>query len=329
MQQQYHSQHQQQRYDLRPRPNKRSDIIPITFPSVIRRTPGKPPTATCVLRHFGLSTYSSYELGMGHYSKVYKAFQDNREVAVKIVKLNEVSEEFLKRFIPREKECWSKLRHRNICELFACLGCEEFNYLYMVMEYCPNGDLLSYIQKKGPLSDTKGRRWMRALLDAVGYLHKNRIAHRDIKAENVLISRRENVKLTDFGFACELSDHYYSRTYCGSRAYSSPEVLKGIPYDVYKNDVWSLGVLCFVSMTSSMPFREDSNTNSAIVEQQRRRTYRWPTYVSPECRQSIDTMMAFYQDDRPTTKESKKLPFFLRGSVQTKMECDDDSAEYA
>uniref|UniRef100_A0A914QV06 Protein kinase domain-containing protein n=1 Tax=Panagrolaimus davidi TaxID=227884 RepID=A0A914QV06_9BILA len=299
MQQQYHPQHQQQRYDLRPRPNKRSDVIPITFPSVFRRTPGKPPTATSVLRHFGLSTYSSYELGMGHYSKVYKAFQDNREVAVKIIKLNEVSEEFIKRFIPREKECWSKLRHRNICELFACLGCEEFNYLYMVMEYCPNGDLLSYIQKKGPLSDTKGRRWMRALLDAVGYLHKNRIAHRDIKAENACLN-----------FNCY-------------------KVLKGIPYDVYKNDVWSLGVLCFVSMTSSMPFREDSNTNSAIVEQQRRRTYRWPTYVSPECRQSIDTMMAFYQDDRPTTKESKKLPFFLRGSNQAKMECDDDSAEYA
>uniref|UniRef100_A0AC35GPY9 Protein kinase domain-containing protein n=1 Tax=Panagrolaimus sp. PS1159 TaxID=55785 RepID=A0AC35GPY9_9BILA len=197
----------------------------------------------------------------------------------------------------------------------------------MVMEYCSNGDLLSYIQKNGRLSDTKGRRWMRALLDAIEYLHKKNIAHRDIKAENVLISCRENVKLTDFGFVCELSDNFYSRTYCGSRAYSSPELLKGIPYDVFKNDVWSLGVLCYVSMTNSMPFREDSNTNAAIIDQQRRRTYRWPNFVSHECRQSIDTMMAFYQDERPTVKQSKKFPFFLRSTSQTKISYDDDSAE--
>uniref|UniRef100_A0A914Z0U3 Protein kinase domain-containing protein n=1 Tax=Panagrolaimus superbus TaxID=310955 RepID=A0A914Z0U3_9BILA len=169
---------------------------------------------------------------------------------------------------------------------------------------------LSYIQRNGALSDSHGRRWMRAVLDAVQYLHRNNIAHRDIKAENILISRRQNIKIADFGFVCESPDNFYSRTYCGSRAYSSPEVLTGIRYDVFKNDIWSLGVLCFVSMTNTMPYREESNNNAAIVEQQRRKQYRWPSYVSHDCRQSIDSMMAFYQGERPTAKEAKKLPFF-------------------
>uniref|UniRef100_A0AC34G6X0 Protein kinase domain-containing protein n=1 Tax=Panagrolaimus sp. ES5 TaxID=591445 RepID=A0AC34G6X0_9BILA len=313
----------QQRYDLRPRSatTKRSDVIQIPIDATLYRN-AKPPTPTAVLRQYGLLTSSSYALGSGHYSKVYKANQGDREFAVKVVRLDDfavkvvrlddVGDDFKKRFLPREKEIWSKLRHRNICELFACLGCEQFNYFYMVMEYCPNGDLLSYIQRNGALSDNLGRRWMRALLDAVVYLHKNNIAHRDIKAENILISRRYNVKLADYGFVCECPDNLFSRTYCGSRAYSSPEVLNGIPYDVKKNDVWSMGVLCFVSMTNTMPYREEANNNAAIVEQQRRKQYRWPSYVSHDCRKSIDSMMTFYQDERPTAKEAKKLPFFER-----------------
>uniref|UniRef100_A0AC34GC79 Protein kinase domain-containing protein n=1 Tax=Panagrolaimus sp. ES5 TaxID=591445 RepID=A0AC34GC79_9BILA len=94
------------------------------------------------------------------------------------------------------------------------------------------------------------------------------------------------------------------------------EVLMGVPYDVYKNDIWSLGVLCFVAMTSSMPFREIANTNSAIVDQQRRRSYRWPKYVAEDCQVSIDAMLTFQQEKRPSAKQTRALPFFSR-SVST------------
>uniref|UniRef100_A0AC34FNJ8 Protein kinase domain-containing protein n=1 Tax=Panagrolaimus sp. ES5 TaxID=591445 RepID=A0AC34FNJ8_9BILA len=159
---------QHPRYDLRPRKH-RSDIQHISIAGASR---DKPPSPTSVLRRFGLTTYSSFELGCGHYSKVYKAYQADREVAVKVVKLDQVGSDFKKRFIPRERECWSKLRHRNICELYQIVACNDFNYLFMVMEFCHNGDLLTYIQANGPLSDNTGRRWMRGLLEAVNYLHK-------------------------------------------------------------------------------------------------------------------------------------------------------------
>jgi serine kinase len=298
---------QHPRYDFRPRKN-RIDVTQIH----VDNPRFKPPSPTSFLRHHGINTCSSLELGSGHYSKVYKGYQADREVAVKVVRLDQVGADFKKRFIPRERECWSKLRHRNICELYQIIGCNQYNYLFMVMEFCHNGDLLSYIQANGPLSDTVGRRWLRGILDAVNYLHKLQYAHRDIKAENVLISRRHTVKLADFGFACPQPPNFFSRTYCGSRAYSSPEILMGIPYDIYKNDIWSFGVLCFIVMTSSMPFRESTNSNNEIVEQQRRRSYRWPNYVAEDCRQSVEVMLTFQQEKRPSAKQIKSLPFFSR-----------------
>lgn len=146
------------------------------------------------------------------------------------------------------------------------------------------------------------------MLDGICYLHSLEIAHRDIKAENVMI-HENNVKLTDFGFSCR-PENYPSTTYCGSKAYSPPEVLSGIPYDTYKGDVWAFGALCYVVMTNSMPYRENCNTNMQIVEQQRKREYKWPLFVPEDVRISIDIIMTFNQNERPTANMCKSLPFF-------------------
>lgn len=85
------------------------------------------------------------------------------------------------------------------------------------------------------------------------------------------------------------------------------------PYDVFKNDVWCFGIVCFVVMTGSLPFPE--SFNAVIVEQQRRRSYRWPKYVSAECRETVDLLLTFRQEKRPSAKQAKALPFFNRSVV--------------
>uniref|UniRef100_A0A7E4ZZV1 Aurora kinase n=1 Tax=Panagrellus redivivus TaxID=6233 RepID=A0A7E4ZZV1_PANRE len=268
------------------------------------------PSSTAVLRQYGFTTYSKWQLGCGHYSKVYKAIHKEKEVAIKVIQIDQVERIFREKFLPRELNCWQVVRHPNICELFSSFEANNGKLLCMIMEYCSAGDLLSHIQRHGPLSRTRAQRWMRSLLDAVHYLHKRKIAHRDIKAENVLISASNKVKLSDFGFACTMNTVQRSTTYCGSRAYSSPQILSAQPYDIYKNDVWSLGALCFVVLTNTMPFREDGQNNSQIIAQQARRGYSWPQNIAYDVVRSVDSMMTYDEGARPTARECKKLPFF-------------------
>ena len=132
------------------------------------------------------------------------------------------------------------------------------------------------------------------------YLHELEVVHRDLKLENLLLdthgthSRAEhwsdtfsldNMKLCDFGFSKDVlkCKEYLSKTYCGSRAYVSPEILLGLPYDAKKADVWAIGVILYIFLTGvvsscqqcsiadrtasiQMPFKEDKN-NQLILKQ--------------------------------------------------------------
>lgn len=103
--------------------------------------------------------------------------------------------------------------------------------------------------------------------EAVRYLHDQMLCHRDLKCENVLIRRDRSVMLTDFGFARAMgSSDDLSKTFCGSAAYASPELLRGKPYNPHMNDVWGLGCILFVMVTGCMPFH-DSNVKKTLQRQ--------------------------------------------------------------
>ncbi|KHJ76822.1 hypothetical protein OESDEN_23558, partial [Oesophagostomum dentatum] len=99
--------------------------------------------------------------------------------------------------------------------------------------------------------------WVSQVISAVHYMHVRGIVHRDLKLENIVIFPEEGIiKISDFGFAKSVSvdDGGLSETYCGSKSYSAPEILKGEPYNPYKSDVWSVGVIAFVIVTDCMPY---------------------------------------------------------------------------
>lgn len=98
------------------------------------------------------------------------------------------------------------------------------------------------------------------LVGAVSYVHNLSCVHRDLKLENILLDKNENVKLCDFGFTREYEGKSnYLQTFCGTVCYSAPEMLKGEKYAGEKVDVWSLGVILYALLTGELPFDDDDD----------------------------------------------------------------------
>lgn len=149
--------------------------------------------------------------------------------------------------------------------------------------YAEMGDLLDYVVAKGELPEKMCKVWFHQLSCAIYYLHFLNIAHRDIKCENILITRNYNVKLADFGFARYVADangkNILSTTYCGSLAYASPEILRGRSYFPKCSDIWSLGIVLYIMLNKCMPFH-DANVK-ALYKQQIGKKWKFRSKVEP------------------------------------------------
>ncbi|KAK9892202.1 hypothetical protein WA026_019007 [Henosepilachna vigintioctopunctata] len=164
------------------------------------------------------------------------------------------------------------------------------------MEYAESGSLLDVIRRDSCIDEFRARKWFRQLVDAVDYCHERGVVHRDIKCENMLMDNGYNIKLSDFGFArghlkprngqVPLSD-----TFCGSYAYASPEILRGIPYQPQQADIWSMGVVLFAMVFGRLPF-DDSNYRELIKQVSNKVVFPKEPKVSPICKSLINKILS-------------------------------------
>jgi len=107
------------------------------------------------------------------------------------------------------------------------------------------------------MGEDSGRYFMKQMIDALSYLHKNGIVHQDLKTENILIDSDLNLKVADFGFACNKS---INQLHCfkGTKTYMAPEIKERKTYDGTKTDIFSLGMILFIIVTGTLPFLEAS-----------------------------------------------------------------------
>lgn len=125
------------------------------------------------------------------------------------------------------------------------------------MEFANNGTMFDLLAVKEILSEADSRFYFRQLISAMEYCHSKQIAHRDLKLENLLLTDRNCLKVSDFSFA-RLFNRYddLSKTYCGSDDYLCPEILKQEPYDPMAADCWSCGVILYAISTGFLPFND-------------------------------------------------------------------------
>lgn len=209
------------------------------------------------------------ELGRGGMGAVYLATDKrlDRKVAIKVLSLSqgedsEVSnEEVVKRF-QREAKAIAKLNHPNIVNIFD-IG-EEDGCYYMVMEFLEGNSVGNILKYKKNISPSLAISITMQVCSALDYAHENGITHRDIKPDNIMLSKKGVAKLTDFGIA-QLNQDQAKLTQAGSMLgsimYTSPEQLHDASSVDSRADIYSLGVSLYEMLTGNLPFDGDNVTD--------------------------------------------------------------------
>ncbi len=206
------------------------------------------------------------KIGAGGMSIVYKAkcHKLNRYVAVKILRQEFLNDEtFVTRFRV-EAQAAASLTHPNIINVFD-VGSDE-NIHYIVMEYIEGVTIKEYIRQKGePLSSKETIEIALKIAEALRVSHANKIVHRDIKPQNIIISNNKDVKVTDFGIARATTSNTITTnaSAIGSVHYFSPEQARG-GYVDDKSDLYSLGITMYEMVTNTLPFQAESPVSVAI-----------------------------------------------------------------
>ena len=204
-------------------------------------------------------------IGTGGMAAVYLA-KDlilDRLVAIKVLRLDFRQNDDAMRRFRREALSATQLTHPNIVGVYDVGQSQEMNYI--VMEYVEGTDLKDYVRQKGALHPIEAVRIMMQIVSATAAAHQNRIIHRDIKPQNILIDKEGNVKITDFGIAVALSDTSLTQTntLLGSVHYLSPEQARGGMATI-QTDIYALGIVLYELLTGKVPFDGESAVSIAL-----------------------------------------------------------------
>lgn len=242
------------------------------------------------------------KIGTGGMSDVYKAKDHklNRFVAVKVLK-NEFSENtnFVSKFRV-EAQAAAGLMHPNIVNVYD-VG-EEDGIYYIVMELVEGITLKNYIEKKSRLSIKEAISIAIQVSMGIEAAHNNHIIHRDIKPQNIIISKDGKVKVTDFGIAKAATSNTITSNVMGSVHYTSPEQARG-GFSDEKSDIYSLGCTMFEMLTGHVPF--DGETTVAIAIKHIQEEMPSPREYVPEIPVSIEKIILKCTQKSPDRRYQK------------------------
>jgi serine/threonine protein kinase len=149
----------------------------------------------------------------------------------------------------------------------------------MLFEYVNGGQMLDYIISHGRLKEKQARKFSRQIASALDYCHRNSIVHRDLKIENILISKTGDIKIIDFGLSNLFAPQSHLKTFCGSLYFAAPELLQAKAYTGPEVDVWSFGIVLYVLVCGKVPF--DDQSMPALHAKIKKGLVDYPNWLSP------------------------------------------------
>ena len=228
------------------------------------------------------------KIGAGGMADVYKGKDTmlNRYVAIKVLKKEYREDENFVRKFHSEAQAAAGLLNPNIVNVYD-VG-EDRGLYYMVMELVEGITLKEYIEKKGKLSHKEVISIAIQMCNGIGAAHAAGIVHRDIKPQNVMISRDGKVKVTDFGIAKAVTSNTISSNAMGSVHYTSPEQARG-GYSDAKSDIYSIGITLYEMVTGRVPFDGESTVEVAMKHLQQEITP--PSEYAPDIPYSLEQII--------------------------------------
>ena len=228
------------------------------------------------------------KIGAGGMADVYKGKDHmlNRYVAIKVLKKEFKEDENFVRKFRSEAQAAAGLIHPNVVNVYD-VG-EDRGLYYMVMELVEGITLKEYIDKKGRLSHKETISIAIQMCTGIGVAHAANIIHRDIKPQNIIISKDGKVKVTDFGIAKATTSNTISSNAMGSVHYTSQEQARG-GFSDQKSDIYSIGITLYEMVTGQVPFDGDSTVSVAIKHLQEEITP--PSEIVPDIPYSLEQII--------------------------------------
>ena len=229
-------------------------------------------------------------IGSGGMADVYKAHDSRlkRDVAIKVLKASLAEDaDFVEKF-RTEGEAAASLTNANVVSVYD-VGNVGSTY-YIVMELIDGITLKDYIRRKGMLSSRETMAITAQVAVGLRAAHARHIVHRDIKPQNIILSRDGKVKVTDFGIARGVTDEtrHGQKAELGSVHYIAPEQAKGQPCDE-RSDIYSLGIVMYEMITGRVPF--DKDTQVAVALAHMNETMIPPSEINPDCPVALEQII--------------------------------------
>ena len=196
----------------------------------------------------------------GGYCKIYlgKSKYTGDKVAIKIIDKNfflENMEDLL--LIKRQIEILKIIKHRNILTLYEIY--ESLDFIFLVMEYIPGKNLCEMIVTKRRFREEEAQKIFVQIVDALYYLHKMNICHRNITSNHILIDINNIPKLISFSYSTFYSKNQELKDSFGSLCHACPEIISELPYKPELSDTWSLGTVLYTMVAGYLPFSEEND----------------------------------------------------------------------